>query len=68
VTLDLRAVDYLSSAGIALLIDAIQNAAKHNTSLQLQLAPRSLSARILALSGLELIVPMVTEATQSTGS
>lgn len=68
VTLDLRAVDYLSSAGIALLIDAIQNAAKHNTWLQLQLAPRSLAARILALTGLKPIVPMVPETTQSTVS
>ena len=55
-------------AGIALIIDVIQNAAKHNTALQLQLAPRSLAARILALTGLEPIVPMVPEPTQSTVS
>jgi anti-anti-sigma factor len=65
VTLDLRAVNYLSSAGVGLLIDVIQNAAKRNVSLQVQLAPRSLPARILALTGLELIVPLMTDAAQS---
>ena len=53
VTLDLRAVDYLSSAGVGLLIDALQRAAIHHTSMQLQLTPHSLAARVLALTALE---------------
>jgi anti-anti-sigma factor len=65
VILDLRAVNYLSSAGVGLLIDVIQNATEHNVSLQVQLAPRSLPARILALTGLELLLPLVTDSTQS---
>jgi anti-anti-sigma factor len=68
VTLDLRAVDYLSSAGVALLLDAIHSAAEHNTLLQLQLAPHSLTARMLAVIGLEPIVPTVTETTHPTVS
>jgi anti-anti-sigma factor len=65
VILDLRAVNYLSSAGVGLLIDVIQNATEHNVSLQVQLAPRSLPARILALTGLELLLPLMTDPTQS---
>jgi ABC-type transporter Mla MlaB component len=61
-------VDYLSSAGVALLLDAIHSAAEHNTLLQLQLAPHSLTARMLAVIGLEPIVPTVTETTHPTVS
>lgn len=63
VTLDLRAVDYLSSAGVGLLIDAVQRAAMHDLLVQLQLAPHSLAARVLALTGLEHTVPLVPDAT-----
>ncbi|HXT45027.1 MAG TPA: SpoIIE family protein phosphatase [Pseudonocardiaceae bacterium] len=66
VILDLRAVDYLSSAGVGLLIDAVQRAAVHDLPVQLQLTPDSLAARVLALTGLEHTVPLVTDATQST--
>ncbi|MGH3973010.1 MAG: SpoIIE family protein phosphatase, partial [Pseudonocardiaceae bacterium] len=64
VTLDLRALDYLSSAGVGLLIQAAQ----HHTPLQLQLTPHSLVARVLALTGLEHIVPLATDATHSAQS
>jgi anti-anti-sigma factor len=53
VTLDLRALDYLSSAGVGLLIQAGQHAATEHTSVQLQLTPHSLVARMLAITGLE---------------
>ncbi|MBV8992707.1 MAG: SpoIIE family protein phosphatase, partial [Pseudonocardiales bacterium] len=66
VTLDLRAVDYLSSAGVGLLVEALARAAAHHTSVQLQLTPYSLAARVLALTGLERAVPVVTDAGPST--
>ena len=66
VTLDLRAVDYLSSAGVGLLIDALQCAAAQHTSVHLLLTPHSLAARVLALTELERTVPVVTDASQST--
>jgi anti-anti-sigma factor len=65
VTLDLRSLDYLSSAGVGLIIDAIRHTATQHTSLRLQLTPRSLAARVLALTGLERTVPLVTDATVS---
>lgn len=58
--LDLRALTYLSSAGIGLLINAAQHAATHHTPLQLQLTPRSLAARILTLTGLDNTRPVIT--------
>jgi anti-anti-sigma factor len=64
VTLDLRGLDYLSSAGVGLLIDATQHAATHHTPLQLQLTPHSLVARLLALTGVEHILPVATDATE----
>ena len=64
VTLDLRAVDYLSSAGVELLIDTVAHAARHHVALQFQLAFRSLPARVLALTGLEDTVPLVIDATE----
>jgi len=60
VTLDLRALDYLSSAGVGLLIHAAQHAESHHIPLQLQLAPHSIPARVLALTGLEATLPMTT--------
>jgi anti-anti-sigma factor len=66
VTLDLRAVDYLSSAGVGLLIDALQRAAVHHTPVQLQLTPHSLAARVLAMTGLAHTVPVVIDAPPST--
>ncbi len=68
VTLDLRALDYLSSAGVGLLIQATQHAATHHTPLQLQLTPHRLVARVLALTGLEHTVPLATDATHSAQS
>ena len=65
VTLDLRAVDYLSSAGVGLLVDAVARAAMHDLPVQLQLAPHSLAARVLALTGLDHTMPLVTDATRS---
>jgi anti-anti-sigma factor len=64
VILDLRAVDYLSSAGVGMLIDAVQRAVRHDLSVQLQLTPHSLAARVLALTGLEHALPLVSDATQ----
>jgi anti-anti-sigma regulatory factor len=58
-------VDYLSSAGVGLLIDAVQRTAMHDLPVQLQLTPDSLAARVLALTGVEHTVPLVTDATQS---
>jgi anti-anti-sigma factor len=60
-TLDLRQVDYLSSAGVGLLIQAAQHAADHDIRLLVQLAPNSLAARILALTNLDAIVPVITD-------
>jgi anti-anti-sigma factor len=58
--LDLRQVDYLSSAGIGLLIQAAQHAADHDVQLLVHLASHSLAGRILALSSLDTIVPIRT--------
>jgi anti-anti-sigma factor len=60
VTLDLRALDYLSSAGVGLLIHAAQHAKSHHIPLQRELAPHSIPARVLALTGLDTTVPMTT--------
>lgn len=60
VTLDLRALNYLSSAGVELLIQGAQHAATHHTLLQLQLTPHSLVARVLAITGLEHTLPLAT--------
>lgn len=68
VTLDLRSVDYLSSAGVGLLVDAVAHAAKHHITLQFQLTPRSLAARVLALTRLEHTVPLLVDAAESTVS
>jgi anti-anti-sigma factor len=64
-TLDLRALTYLSSAGIGLVIQAVQHAAERDLRLVLQLAPHSLAARILALSGLDTTVPVITDVAGS---
>ena len=61
VTVDLRGLDYLSSAGVGLLIQARQHAATHCTPLHLQLTPHSLVARVLAITGLEHAVPLATD-------
>ncbi|MGB8961895.1 MAG: SpoIIE family protein phosphatase [Pseudonocardiaceae bacterium] len=61
VTLDLRAVDYLSSAGVGLLILAGQHAATHHIALQLELTPGSVVARVLAITGLEHALPLAIE-------
>ena len=63
-TLDLRGLTYLSSAGIGLVIHAVQHAAEHDIRL-LQLAPDSLAARILALTNLDATVPVVTDVSGS---
>jgi len=60
-TLDLCQLDYLSSAGIGLLIQAAQHAVDHDVQLLVQLAPDSLPARILALTSLGTIVPVTTD-------
>jgi hypothetical protein len=57
-------VDYLSSAGVELLIDTVAHASRHHVALQFQLASRSLPARVLALTGLEDTVPLVIDATE----
>jgi anti-anti-sigma factor len=59
-SLDLRQVNYLSSAGIGLLIEAAQHAADHGIPVVVQLAPHSLAARILVLTSLDTIVPLRT--------
>lgn len=59
-SLDLRQVSYLSSAGIGLLIQVAQHAADHGIPLVVQLAPHSLVARILVLTSLDTIVPVIT--------
>jgi anti-anti-sigma factor len=56
ITLDLRAVDYLSSAGVGLLIQAAQHADAQGIPWRLQLAPRSLVARFLTLIGFDTVV------------
>lgn len=61
VTVDLRGLNYLSSAGVGLLIQARQHAATHCISLHLQLTPHSLVARVLAITGLEHAVPLATD-------
>jgi anti-anti-sigma factor len=61
VTLDLRALDYLSSAGVGLLIQAAQHAATQHTPVQLQLTPHSLVARVLAITGLEHALALAIE-------
>lgn len=61
VILDLRALDYLSSAGVGLLIQAAQQAAVHDTPLQLQLTPHGLVARVLAITGLAHALPLTIE-------
>lgn len=65
VTLDLRSVTYLSSAGVGLLVQATAQAARHHTPLRLQLTPDSLVARVLALTGLAHTMPMVNDITAS---
>jgi putative lipase involved disintegration of autophagic bodies len=47
-----------------MLIDAVQRAVRHDLSVQLQLTPHSLAARVLALTGLEHALPLVSDATQ----
>jgi anti-anti-sigma factor len=61
VTLDLRALDYLSSAGVGLLIQAGQHAVTQHTPLQLQLTPHSLVARVLAITGVEHALPLAID-------
>jgi anti-anti-sigma factor len=68
VTLDLRALDYLSSAGVGLLIQAAQHAATHRIALRLQLTPHSIVARVLALTGLEHTMPLATDAPHTNSS
>jgi anti-anti-sigma factor len=68
VILDLRGVDYLSSAGVGLLIDASRHAAAHGCSVALRLAPQSLPARVLALTGLPEIMPVIMDSTMNSDS
>jgi anti-anti-sigma factor len=62
VILDLQAVDYLSSAGVGLLIDTAQHAATHHTPLRLKLTPGSLPDRVLTLAGLDPTLGCAAEA------
>jgi anti-anti-sigma regulatory factor len=52
---------YLSRAGIGLVFEAVQHATEHGIRVVLQLAPRSLAARILALTGLDTTLPVITD-------
>jgi anti-anti-sigma factor len=61
ITLDLQAVEYLSSAGVGLLIDAAEHAEAHHLALQLQLAADSLVARLLTLTGLDTTLFITTD-------
>jgi anti-anti-sigma factor len=61
ITLDLRAVEYLSSAGVGLLIDAAEYAEAQHLVLQLQLAADSLVARLLTLTGLDTTLLITTD-------
>jgi anti-anti-sigma factor len=65
VTLELRAVSYLSSAGVGLLIDAVHHAAAWQTPLRLRVPPNSIPARVLSLTGLDQALPLVTDPTES---
>lgn len=60
VTLDPDGVNYLSCAGVGLLIDAAEHAEAHHVALQLQLAADSLVARLLTLTGLDTASPVTT--------
>jgi anti-anti-sigma factor len=62
VTLDLTALDYLSSAGVGLLIDATHHAAAHHVPFQIQLSASGIPARILALSGLDNTLPLIFDS------
>ncbi|HEX8932974.1 MAG TPA: STAS domain-containing protein, partial [Pseudonocardiaceae bacterium] len=63
ITLDLRSLTYLSSAGIGMLLNAAQHAAIHDIPLQLQLTSCSIAARILALTGLDTTLAGTTDST-----
>lgn len=58
-------MDYLSSAGVGLLIDIALHAEVHQAQLQMQLIPYSLVARFLAITGVERILPVATEQSAS---
>jgi anti-anti-sigma factor len=52
-TLDLREVSYLASAGLGLLLEVVQRAADAGGRVRLLVAADSAPARVLALTGLE---------------
>jgi anti-anti-sigma regulatory factor len=54
-------VEYLSSAGVGLLIDAAEHAEAHHLALQLQLAADGLVARLLTLAGLDTTLFITTD-------
>jgi anti-anti-sigma factor len=51
-TLDLRTTTYLPSAGVGLLLEALERAQARGVELRLLTEPGSLPARVLALAGL----------------
>jgi anti-anti-sigma factor len=58
-TVDLHDVGYVSSAGVAMLVELTARARARGTSLVLQVSAGSPAARLLELTGLRSALPVV---------